>query len=495
MKKYQHKLSLFILLFLLIPSCLLANNPPFSQNEIATIQTHLFDNIASQNQSISKQTANSMMQSRPGAVIASPSGPSEGFSMDYVLSWVRDSALVMDEVTSLYQQSKSAPERAKLRSYLLNYVNWVGITQGQQPIHPGVSTLGEPIFNINGSIWDGKWSRPQYDGPALQAITLIHINDALTQAKDPKWTQANRDNLTAFIESDLDFVAKHWNQPSYSLWEESMDQNFFTEMVQRKAFIMGAQYETQLGNTKKAAYYQAQVPGLEKLLNKHWNKAEGYYSEGLNQQQYKGGGINISVLLGALIGDAGNVNDQFAPDSDKVLSTAFFTRALFDDLYFINLQNPNAPMLGRYLNDKYDGNQFSYGNPWFIATDALAQYYYTVAAKLATKGKLSITAYNIYFYRQIAPEFNFRPGLTINQADNPQEFEALRQDLIMEGDALLNISKYYSDCYGENDCLHLSEQVDRVNGEQVSAKDLTWSYASILTALQARTLAETWPKQ
>ncbi|MDF2939722.1 MAG: hypothetical protein K0R66_364 [Gammaproteobacteria bacterium] len=486
MKPYLHRFLTALIIILLIPASLFAASPPFSKDELDTIQSHLLDNIATQNNVLSKPTSNSLMQSKAGAVIASPSTPSNEFSMDYMLSWVRDSAIVMDEVATLYQHAPNNKEQAKLKNYMLNYINWVNVTQGQKPIHSGVSTLGEPIYNINGSIWDGKWSRPQYDGPALQAIALMHINYTFIQAKEPQWTHTNQDNVRILIEKDLNFVAKNWNRPSYSLWEESMDQNFFTEMVQRKALIMGADYETSLGNTKLAAYYQSQVKGIESLLSKHWNPGEGYYSEGLKQQQFKGGSVNISVLLGALMGDTGKLDDPFAPDSDKMLSSAFFTRVLFENLYFVNLQNANAPMLGRYVSDKYDGNQFLYGNPWFIATDAMAQFYYTVADRLQAKGALTITPYNIYFFRQIAPEFNLRSGMTLTKADNPAEFYALRQDLINQGDAFLNTSKDYADCYNENDCLHFSEQVDRVSGDQVSAKDLTWSYVSVLTAMQVR---------
>lgn len=33
---------------------------------------------------------------------------------------------------------------------------------------------------------------------------------------------------------------------------------------------------------------------------------------------------------------------------------------------------------------------------------------------------------------------------------------------------------------------HIAEQIDRNNGQQKSAKDLTWSYANILSAMKER---------
>ncbi len=33
---------------------------------------------------------------------------------------------------------------------------------------------------------------------------------------------------------------------------------------------------------------------------------------------------------------------------------------------------------------------------------------------------------------------------------------------------------------------HISEQISKQNGSQISANDLTWSYANLLSAMQAR---------
>lgn len=470
-----------------IPTAIDAGQEIFNSSEVSVIKEHLFNNISSKQHVLNKRTTNSIMQALPGAVIASPSSYSSQFKMDYDLSWVRDSAIVMDEVVYLYGHESDPKQKRYLEKYLKNYVSWVALTQQQKSIHANISTLGEPIFNIDGTIWNGQWSRPQYDGPALQAITLIHIQDAFKSLGEKEWDKEDGAQLEKLVEKDLDFVTLHGKAPSYSLWEEALDQNFFTEMVQRRAFLLGAQYENQLGNTQKADNYQGQAKMLEALLNEHWVAANGYYSEGLMQQDLKGGSINISIILAALLGDVQDINDLYAPDSDKMLSTAFFIRSLFQNLYFINLEHPGlAPMLGRYQSDKYDGNHFLYGNPWFIATNAMAQFYYLVASRLVEKGYVTITPYNVYFFRQIAPQLTFNLHTKLTKANNPAQFSSLIQALIANGDALLKVSKLYAVCYKAGDCLHFSEQVDRLTGKQVSALDLTWSYVSLLTALQAR---------
>jgi glucoamylase len=50
------------------------------------------------------------------------------------------------------------------------------------------------------------------------------------------------------------------------------------------------------------------------------------------------------------------------------------------------------------------------------------------------------------------------------------------------GDAVLN--RVYQ--HVKSDGGHIYEQISRSNGSQLSAKDLTWSFANILTALHYR---------
>ena len=44
--------------------------------------------------------------------------------------------------------------------------------------------------------------------------------------------------------------------------------------------------------------------------------------------------------------------------------------------------------------------------------------------------------------------------------------------------------RLYQHVKGDNG--HIAEQIDRNNGVQKSAKDLTWSYANLLSAMQFR---------
>ena len=145
----------------------------------------------------------------------------------------------------------------------------------------------------------------------------------------------------------------------------------------------------------------------------------------------------------------------------------------------------NPPLLGRYPSDVYDGNHFVYGNPWILTTNALAEYYYTLAKTYLRLGKITITKDNILFFQQLNPGMADREEV-IFSLSNPDRFNFIVNSLVKEGDKTLEAVQQYAVCYGDNSCLHFAEQVDRSSGAQASARDLTWGYSSLLAALQAR---------
>jgi len=54
--------------------------------------------------------------------------------------------------------------------------------------------------------------------------------------------------------------------------------------------------------------------------------------------------------------------------------------------------------------------------------------------------------------------------------------------MVQAGDAVMN--RLYQHVKGDGG--HIAEQIDRNNGAQKSANDLTWSYANILSAMKER---------
>lgn len=454
-------------------------NPPYTKNELITIKKYLFSNISTKNNIFIKKNRSKTMYSLPGAVIASPSNFDTGFSMDYQIHWTRDAAISMNEVAYLYAHG-TIEEKLKLKPYLINYINFEKIIQ-KNAIQAGSTALGEPKYNLDGSVWLDKWARPQNDGPALRALTLLFIAHSFLKEHQDNYVKMS---LMPMIKLDLDYINTNWNKATYDLWEELNDrEHFFTKIVQRKSLLEGSQFFKQLNNKKLADQYKQTANIITKSLERHWNEGRGYYVETIKHQHLKGGGMDSSILLGLIYGEVNDLNDPFALDNDKVISSIYFIRDGFKHLYKINIGHARHPLIGRYPNDIYDGNLFTYGNPWNLTTHLLAQYYYSLANILETKGLIHINQNNIYFFKKL--DHRLKEGV-IRKTSQSRLFNKIISSLVRLGDESLEMAKRYSVCYKDGTCNHLSEQVDRKSGRQVSAKDLTWGYATLLTAMQAR---------
>jgi glucoamylase len=123
--------------------------------------------------------------------------------------------------------------------------------------------------------------------------------------------------------------------------------------------------------------------------------------------------------------------------------------------------------VGRYPGDIYDG-----GNPWQLLTAVLAKTFYQGATAFIKSNGFS------------------------NEDDRKSWFDLLKipegaslQDqvsaAISAGDSVL----YRLYLHVKGDGGHIDEQMDRNNGTQRAAHDLTWSLANVLSAMQERTKA------
>lgn len=120
--------------------------------------------------------------------------------------------------------------------------------------------------------------------------------------------------------------------------------------------------------------------------------------------------------------------------------------------------------MGRYPGDSYAG-----GNPWQLLTAVLAKTFYQGANVLMkSNGFLKEEDKQAWFGLLKIPE----------NASLREQVKAA----IEAGDAVMY--KLYQHVKGDNG--HIAEQIDRNNGVQKSAGDLTWSYANILSAMRER---------
>ena len=402
----------------------------YTPTEITRLKTLFFNNITAQ-----------------GAIIASPSTDAPNYYFD----WIRDSAVAMELVARWYDRQEEPVDKEKL----LNYVDWTQKIQHQNSPNPLQDIIGEPKFNLDGTPYTGPWGRPQNDGPALRAIALIRFANTLLKHPNTADSQYVQKQLYAggldaatmgAIKIDLEYVAHHWQEKNYDLWEEVYGNHFFTEMVQRKALIEGAVLAKKLNDPLAAAFYTQQANLISAHLHAFINPNTHYIQATLTPHPgpQKTDELDTAVILGVLVGNT--ADSLFSPQNHFIENTVIALKNQFKSLYPLN-QSQDILLFGRYPGDTYDGYRTdSQGNPWFILTATMAEYYYTKANHLSKT-----------------------PG-------NHQRI----LNAIMEADAYLHLIKHYAPD------LSMREQINLTTGIQQGADSLTWGYVAVLRAIEAR---------
>ncbi|KAI8142072.1 glucoamylase [Fennellomyces sp. T-0311] len=392
-----------------------------------------------------------------GFIAASPSKSEP----DYFYAWTRDSALVIRSVLHMYSTSPSDDTAGLLQDYVTFQLN----AMEQDTV---CQCLGEPKFNADGSSYTGAWGRPQNDGPAERASAFVLIANALSDN-----SSYVEDTLTPAIKKDLDYVVEVWEQACFDLWEEVNGVHFYTLMVMRKALKDGAAF---LGNSSDA--YTSTADEIETKLESFFSADKGYIEvtqELSGGADYKTSGLDTSTLIAANLASLGD--GIFTPGSDKILATSLAIKKSFADIYAINSDAGDgiSYAIGRYPEDKYDGIGNSEGNPWFLCTLAFAEVYYRAIAEWKSTGSVQVTDVSAEFFQQF--DSGAAAG-TVYEADS-DEFNAVVEALSAEADSYFaRVQKHATDN-------RMSEQIDKDSGEQVGAKDLTWSYAAFITAAAA----------
>ncbi|WP_428414144.1 glycoside hydrolase family 15 protein [Legionella sp.] len=394
---------------------------------------------------VSKLKANFLANIHPnGAIIASPSQ----HNPNYYYDWVRDSAIAMNLIESWYEENHSAANKERI----FHYVSWTRMIQHQNDPLPGQDILGEPKFYINGSPFDGSWGRPQNDGPAIRAVALIRFAQQLLNQNEIEYVQTYLYNTgmkprgMSVIKLDLEYIAHHWTDENFDLWEEVYGNHFFTTMVQQKALLDGAALARRMDDERAAIYYEQQARLMDYRLFQHLDQKNQLIQATIPPHlgPQKNMELDSAVILGILFNPQRGL---LAPNSIYVEKTINALHKQFNQMFPINENNSGAILFGRYPGDTYDGYQTnSQGNPWFILTATMAEYYYALADMLSAK----------------------------------QNQNALMKKYIETGDAYLELVKKYAPD------MNLAEQVNLNTGVQQGAKSLTWSYVSILHALESR---------
>lgn len=370
-----------------------------------------------------------------GMVVASPDHDTPGG--DYYFDWMRDGALSMHALL----QVKAFDS---IETKMDHWATWVERSIQQADAQGTVMT--EPKFVIpSGLPYSGSWCRPQTDGPGLRAITLIAYARAKPSIKDRVWNS---------IRQQLDWVAANYMQDGCDLWEEVRSDDFFwNRYTMRKALLQGREFAKEKGDEQRAIAYADAAKTITDALQQHIDD-DGFVFESTGRR------VDTAVVEAFNVGDMGD--GVFAPLSKEVIQTLFRLTQAFCQEYPLNYaarSGDKGVLYGRYPGDIYAG-----GNPWVLLTASVANLLYRQAEALA-KGAAADTA--------AADTLRKLLGQSVSA-----------ENLLGAGDLVLKFMRAFL-----RDGLHMNEQIDKFSGELTSARDLTWNYANVLKAMEARTMA------
>jgi glucoamylase len=429
-----------------------------------------------------------------GSIVASTEMAAYDPKPDYFFHWLRDSALVVDALREALEDGTLEPYAVE---HLVDFVNFSlklcrldgpsFLQHGGYPeaVEPSFlqhvrsraeiaditsdRVLGEARYNADGSLDLLKWGRPQDDGPALRALTVIRCF-----AIDAFRARAGA-AASELLRSDLDYTLAHWRWPCCDLWEEAIGFHYHTRLVQQAALAAGAAHFEEAGEAARAKACAAAADELLAALDSHFDPEDGVYlgrlaEEGPNAPPARR--LDIAIILATV--QAGRRAGAHSVVDPKTLATLFALEHLFDD-YPINRTRPKdcAPALGRYAGDSY----FS-GGAYYFSTLGAAQFFFLLAQAAAEGEEIVLTA------RSRAPlaELLGLPDAALGE--RTLEGKLLLQlavAALRRGDMYLETVRRYIPASRE-----MSEQFSQYDGQPTSADKLTWSYASFVAAFAAR---------
>lgn len=400
----------------------------------------------------------------PGVVIASPSSTDP----DYLYTWVRDSSLVFKMLIDQYTSGQDTTLRSHIDDFITAEANIQQITNPSGTVSTG--GLGEPKVNINETAFTGAWGRPQRDGPALRSTAMITYANWLIANNNESYVT---DSLWPIIKLDLDYVMNNWNETTFDLWEEVDSSSFFTSAVQHRALRQGSALATAIGQSSVASGYNTQANNILCFLQSYWNPSPGFMTA--NTGGGRSGRDANTVLTSIHVFDveAGCDGVTFQPCSDIALSNLKVYVDSFREIYGINtgIRADQAVATGRYPEDVYQG-----GNPWYLTSFAVAEQLYDALIVWSNEGSLIVTDVSFPFFQQF--DTSITPG---TYGSSTSTYNTLTTAIKIFADGFVAVAAKYTPSNGE-----LAEQYTRSDGTPTSALDLTWSYASALTAFNAR---------
>jgi Glycosyl hydrolases family 15 len=397
-----------------------------------------------------------------GAVVASPVLAAYDPDPDYFFHWYRDSAIVIDALRLLHGAGQASAEAPRLFGEFVRFSAALARLDGRglaaasdrwrprvaadfvQFLRPdselkrvhGDAIAADTRVNPDGTLDISNWGRPQNDGPALRALTVLRW--MRTVSLDAQLQAA----CEGLLRGDLRFTLAHGREACFDIWEEERGLHYFTLRVSAQALEDGADWLQARGEGAQAEDCREESRALRGILDGYWLADRGYYrSRTLESGEPSAKELDIAVILAAL-----QASDDCATHSvhdPRIHATLGVLDSVFETDYPINHGRPGArgPALGRYRADRYYS-----GGAYYFSTLAAAELCYRAA-----RGNGG------------------------------------REALLARGDRYLETVRAFTPENGA-----MSEQFDQRTGEQTSAKHLAWSYAAFISCASARRAAIGW---
>ncbi|OJD14455.1 hypothetical protein AJ78_05190 [Emergomyces pasteurianus Ep9510] len=397
-----------------------------------------------------------------GIVVASPSKSEP----NYFYTWTRDAALVLKSLVDAFIAGNTSLQ-PKIHEYINAQAHLQGISNPSGDLSTG--GLGEPKFAVNMLPFNGDWGRPQRDGPALRATAMIAY---------AKWLVANgyTDTVKSIVwpvlQNDLSYVAQFWSSSGFDLWEEVKGMSFFTTAVQHRALVDGGRLARQIGY--ECPHCESQAPQILCYMQNYWTGSYINSNTGTDRSDRSGIDANSVLAIIHTFDPEASCDDlTFQPCSAKSLANHKALTDSFRSIYAVNsgIRAGSGVAVGRYPEDIYFG-----GNPWYLSTFAAAEQLYDAIYQWQHIGSISITEVSLAFFKDVHSS-----AAVGTYSSSSATFKSIIGAVRNYADSYLAVAQKYTPESSE-----LAEQYSRKDGTPLSAADLTWSYASFLTAIARR---------
>jgi glucoamylase len=309
-----------------------------------------------------------LIQPRSGAVVASHILAAYDPDPDYFFHWYRDAALVMDALRLLRGE---LPQAEALFQDYVRFSLGLARLDGRE-VAPGWEDRAQPDFrhflrkniaaahgaaipaetrvNPDGTLDITDWPRPQHDGPALEALTLM------------RWGAEGE--AAELLRRNLAFLLRHARKPCFDIWEEEFGLHAYTLRVSAAALEEGAAWLKARGEKRQAARCRGEAAVIETLLDDFWMEEKAHIRSRRVEKGAPEKLLDAAVLLAA---------NHARVRGPRYGATLARLEALFDAAYAINHNRPpgRAPALGRYAGDTYYS-----GGAYYFSTLGAAEFCY-----------------------------------------------------------------------------------------------------------------------